>query len=271
MIKNICPPLLYRALIKSYLKFRSRPPRWQTVKSGPLKDASIFVAPQKKEFDMMVAGTYDTFFWEYLKSFNMQGKTILDIGAHIGYHTMCFATLTGPEGQVFAFEPNPYNCERLQMHIEKNLSLKDRISLQQIALSNACGQTQFNFSKNVNQGTSSGGYIEGSHCPLAEISYKNANFISAQIEMQTLDEFVNISNTGNISLMKIDVEGAEHNVLQGGMDTLKRSTPLILMEVHAITAMLHVTQILDSLNYRIKILDDSDSNRCFIAAEPRNK
>jgi len=48
------------------------------------------------------------------------GAAILDIGANIGYYSLLFAKLTGPSGQVFAFEPDPYSYDLLQQNILEN-------------------------------------------------------------------------------------------------------------------------------------------------------
>ena len=54
------------------------------------------------------------------KSHVKRGCTVVDIGAHIGYYTLLSAKLVGPEGKVFAFEPNPENCLILERSIAAN-------------------------------------------------------------------------------------------------------------------------------------------------------
>jgi FkbM family methyltransferase len=48
------------------------------------------------------------------------GDVCLDIGAHIGYYTLLAATLVGPEGRVYAFEPSPDTYRRLRENVELN-------------------------------------------------------------------------------------------------------------------------------------------------------
>src|SRR3954454_10033377 len=55
------------------------------------------------------------------------GDVILDIGANIGAHTLQFASLTGPRGQVFAFEPTAFPFGKLKENIRLNPRLSPRI------------------------------------------------------------------------------------------------------------------------------------------------
>src|SRR5207244_3754027 len=63
--------------------------------------------------------------WEPLETKVVQnevrrGSVVLDIGAHIGYYTLLMARLVGPQGRVFAFEPNPANYDLLRRNIQIN-------------------------------------------------------------------------------------------------------------------------------------------------------
>jgi hypothetical protein len=49
------------------------------------------------------------------------GDVVVDLGAHVGYYTLLAARRVGPEGRVFAFEPNPDNFRLLVKNIESNL------------------------------------------------------------------------------------------------------------------------------------------------------
>ena len=49
-----------------------------------------------------------------------KGDVVIDIGAHIGYYTVLFAKLVGPEGRVFAFEASPTNFKILKKNVDVN-------------------------------------------------------------------------------------------------------------------------------------------------------
>ena len=246
-------------------------PAWHEVRSGPAKGRWIYVAAESPMFREMVEGVYDPFFWSFLNRHDLRGTTVYDIGAHIGYHALCFAGLTGPEGKVHVFEPNPHNLERMDMIRQRN-GMEDQIVRHPVALSDQSGQCEFNFSTNVDNQTSSGGYLEGSHPPSDQSVYTRAGFIRSTVPVRTLDEVAREHPPARLGLVKIDVEGAEHAVLRGGHETIARHRPLLLIEIHSVICMMHVAEWLTRLNYRMTVLDDRDAvagrGRCFIAAEP---
>ena len=105
--KAVIPPLLY-LLIKKIV-IRKTKPSWNTITDGILKGREFyFDRSLHKDF---LDGTYDKYFWDYIASLDLKGKTVYEIGGHIGYHAMNFAELVGSMGSVYAFEPNPFNRE----------------------------------------------------------------------------------------------------------------------------------------------------------------
>ena len=66
------------------------------------------------------------------------GSVFADIGANHGYFTVLVAALVGPEGRVFAFEPNPPVFEQLDAHVRLN-GFEQRVVLRQEALSETAG------------------------------------------------------------------------------------------------------------------------------------
>ncbi len=277
-LKNIgiqlLPPIVYKGYkqLQRSLKKEDKEnlvPKWSKILGGPAKDLFIFVKPNKYAFGEMIEGNYDDFFWDFLKNIDLEGKTIIDIGGHIGYHTICFSALTGKGGQVYVFEPNRFNTDRMELIFNKNEENTKNIRIEKYALSNIKGETVFNFSKNVDDQTSSGGYLDDSHTPLSEAAYKRANFSSESVKVDTLDNFSEKNKLDGLSLVKIDVEGAEHMVLEGGVETIKRHRPIMLIEVHSALAMINVCKVIYSLNYTISILkDEGGIGRCFISAVP---
>lgn len=247
---------------------RNYTPTWNTVQGGPIQGARLYLPEQQPAFREMLQGSYDSFFWEIINCADCESRTILDIGGHIGYHSLCFAKLCGTAGAVHVFEPNAANIERMKLIFAENERLAAPIQVHRCALSDFQGTTRFNLSDDVDNQTSSGGYLDGSSKPLPDEEYARANFRSVEVSVNTLDNFVRESNISDIHFMKIDVEGAESNVLRGGTETIAEHRPLILAEVHSITEMLNVSQILHALNYNIAVVDEDCASRCFIAAKP---
>ena len=129
-----------------------------------------------------------------------KGNNVIDIGANIGYFTLLFAKLVGPDGKVFAFEPDPTNFSILKKNIEVNNY--NNVILSQKAISDKTESTKLflcKFSNGMNRTYDS-----------------NLCDKSLDIESTTLDNFLNqINFSGKIDFIKIDTEGSEIKVLKG--------------------------------------------------------
>jgi FkbM family methyltransferase len=66
------------------------------------------------------ASDYEPHTTDYIRRNVKKGDIVLDIGAHVGYYTLLFAELVGPEGIVFAFEPNPDVMKVLEYNVKAN-------------------------------------------------------------------------------------------------------------------------------------------------------
>jgi FkbM family methyltransferase len=246
-------------------------PRWVRVEGGPLRGRELLLDPNSPAYweREMMEGGFDSFIHEAAAAYGpLEGATFWDVGAHIGYHSLCFAALAGPGGRVFSFEPNPHNVERLRLHLERNPALAERITLTAAALSNADGEASFQFSQNIDDGTSSGSHLADAMVPGEPWWYEN--FQSTPVPTFRADTLLREGRAPAPTVMKIDVEGAEQMVLEGMPELLARVRPLLFIEVHNITQMFHVQRILFKAGYAQEMLDAEHSSvsRCFIAARP---
>lgn len=279
--KDITPPFLFRLInkgplyssIKKFIRTTLKPkytPSWNKVSSGLLKGVELYIDPKcdggQKE---MLSGVYDDFFVSYLDKVDMNGKTVYDIGGHIGYSALLFAVKVGENGRVITFEPNPYNIERIKLILSKNSSLASRIKVEAVAVSDRNGEDTFTFSSYVDNGTSSGSFINSAHTIypqegyIRDIGFKVMKVKTVALDKQT-DEF---RLERDPDIIKLDIEGAEFLALRGMVETIKRSKPLILVEIHSIYNMYIVGEILNNLNYGIELLKEEYDGRCFFAAK----
>jgi len=143
---------------------------------------------------------------KYMRKYVRQGSIVLDLGAHIGTHTMTLARLVGPKGHVFAFEPQSKLCRELYHNLKLN-KISNVIPLQ-CAISDSRGKTAIRH-VDGNEG-GSGIATDGE-----------------KVSMRTLDSL----DFKNISFMKIDVEGHEDFLIRGAHETILRSHPVILIEL----------------------------------------
>lgn len=275
----ITPPLFLigarkiKNLIRKALKLKPvfPGPSWQIVQAGPLKGKKLFLYENGAWQKEMISGDYDSFFFNYLNRLDLRGKTVLDVGAHIGYHALAFAELTGERGKVYAFEPNIFNLERLKMILAENPELAERINTFDFALADKNGEQEFVFSYKIEQGASSGGFLEAAHTARAkEVYEKKMGFKRLPVKTKTLDSlYASGELTDAPALIKIDVEGAETLVLNGARAAISRHKPVLLMEIHSIYNMLTVIEITTELNYGLELLKEEADGRCFIVARPR--
>ena len=139
------------------------------------------------------------------------GMTFVDVGAHIGLLTLCGARAVGPQGRVVAFEPTPTTFDLLSRALAIN-GISDRVEAHCLA----CGARREHRAFYV--GTVLGHSSLLGPAPLS--SERAAQEI--EVEVVRLDDVV---PTGKrVDLVKIDVEGAELEVLHG-MTRITRENP----------------------------------------------
>jgi|SRR5580700_6160577 FkbM family methyltransferase len=136
-------------------------------------------------------------------------STVLDIGAHIGTHTLAMSKLVGPNGRVIAFEPQPKIFRELFLNMQLNEA--DNVFFYPAAVGDHKGTIELApFVWDNEGGTSLLGGGTGQFVPLI-----------------TIDSL----HLSNVSLMKIDVEMMENPVLDGAKRTIARCRPIIIIEI----------------------------------------
>ncbi len=145
-----------------------------------------------------------------------EGMVAFDLGANIGYVTLCLAKYVGNTGHVYSVEPSPHNYEILKKNILVN-HLGNRVDAFQYAISSESGTTHFNLSEESNL-----------H------SIVKTKYTKQTIEVNTvsIDDFFADKRFPNF--IKMDIEGAELQALEGMNKILSMSdeTMKILMEIH---------------------------------------
>lgn len=144
----------------------------------------------------------------------MKDSSCIDIGSHAGSFVDLFLKYA-PQGQHFAFEPLPDLCRGLRAKYSKN----SNVAVVEAALSDADGTASFTHV------VSNPGYSG-----LRERRYDRPTeeLRKIVVPVRRLDDVV--PNTIRVRLIKIDVEGAELQVLRGAKETLRRSRPVVIFE-----------------------------------------
>ncbi len=166
------------------------------------------------------------------------GQVFVDVGANAGYYTLLASRLVGNTGLVVAFEPSP----RIRAQLERNVHLNglENVSIRSQAIAREQGQARFFESADPrNSGIASLRPGEGREAkPLT-------------VETTTLDA-VAAGLGRRIDLLKIDVEGAELDVIAGGERTLSApDAPTIVFEHFGDG---EIFAALQSLGYEVRAL-----------------
>jgi FkbM family methyltransferase len=136
---------------------------------------------------------------------------VIDVGANIGFFTRRFATWVSGGGKVIAVEPEAVNYTRLQ-HAIAAAGLTDVVETIQAAVAERTGEGILE----INPGHPGDHRLGTRGVPVA---------------MTTIDDLLAARGWPEVSLIKIDVQGAEARVLAGARQTLERSRPALFLEV----------------------------------------
>lgn len=187
-----------------------------------------------------------------------KGHTFVDVGANIGYFTIVASDLVGDRGKVLAFEPDPENFVLLERNCQINGCTNT--SNYPVALSNETVDGALYLSK-VNKGDHQ---IYPSSEERHQIPIK-------MLKGSKLFEDLNL----NIDFLKVDTQGAEYQVLQGLLPTVKNSLPqLIIMVEFSPNSMIDTganggmfLQLFESLEGYFYLLDGEDGELIPISRE----
>ena len=168
----------------------------------------------------ILRGRYEQEEIGFIRSVLRPGDTAIDVGGHIGFFTMQMAAAVGPRGHVYAFEPFDANADLLERSIVEN-RFGDRIVFRRAAVGAAPGTATLTFP--VETLNSGGAYLlpDGA-APLAGNQKKDVPLVA-------LDA---LELAHPVRVIKMDVEGAEPQVLRGAATLLARDRPMILSELH---------------------------------------
>ncbi|HET8925304.1 MAG TPA: FkbM family methyltransferase [Candidatus Acidoferrum sp.] len=166
------------------------------------------------------SGTFESAETRFVEKLLRPGMTVLDIGAHHGYYTLLASMLVGSQGRVVAFEPSPRECIRLKTHVRINTCTN--VVIEETALGAAAGQADLFL-------------VEGAedYCNSLRPPVVDAQTRKICVPIETLDQFLIRARVTNVDFIKLDVEGAELDVLRGASHLLNHpGRPVFMIEVY---------------------------------------
>ncbi|WP_019482968.1 FkbM family methyltransferase [Arthrobacter sp. TB 23] len=173
------------------------------------------------------ADFYECGMLDALSSLLAPEDVVFDVGANIGNHSIYFAGVVG--ANVIAFEPVPQSIGLLTENARIN-ELNDKIKILSFGLSSSRGTANVAFPEN-NLGA-------------ARLKADAAG----EIELYALDELEEAAKL-DPTLIKIDVEGMESEVIEGALETIRRAKPIIVCECAEVNEYHAVASRLSDLGY----------------------
>ena len=153
---------------------------------------------------------------KFLRRLLLPGQRVIDIGANYGVYTLSMAKTVGSAGHVWAFEPASATAKLLAKGIAANQFTQ--VTLDHRALSNISGTAQFSlhekseFNSLVHDG-------------------RPSSDVTESVQVVTLDECLDHYGWHGIEFLKMDAEGEEANILEGGKRFFAELSPLVQYEV----------------------------------------
>jgi FkbM family methyltransferase len=203
--------------------------------------------------DILNLGLFDRIVPETICRLLGAGEWALDVGANIGQNASIMALVAGPRGHVVAFEPHPTLWQTLSQNVVSWCTYDlATIQLAQKGLSSRAGKAYLYEGDDFpgNQGSAS---LEAP--PIVARKH--------EIELTTLDEF--LPEDAAIGLAKLDVEGHEHDVLQGAEKLLNTGRLRdLIFEDYQLHQPSCVTQRLEAAGYTVLTLYAPWYKPCFM-------
>jgi FkbM family methyltransferase len=145
------------------------------------------------------------------------GDICYDIGANIGFWTLKMAELVGRDGKVYAFEPMSDNLTLLHRNI-KSSQLEGNIEVVPFALGDREGTAKIYIP--IDPGSTS-------------MAPETANDRCEEVNLRKLDDIWIEQGRPDVKFIKMDVEGSEPFVLEGGIQFFQKVRPIIICEINS--------------------------------------
>jgi FkbM family methyltransferase len=204
---------------------------------------------------VLLTGSWEHELWNWMGPNLPVGGTFIDVGAHIGSHTLRAAKLVGEQGRVIAVEPNPIIAARLRDNVAA--SGWSNIHVQEAACGEIEGKLRLYAGSDVNSGTASlSSELAGSHGG-------GGNWF--EVAVLPLDQILRPLALQRIDIIKVDTEGAETIVLRGGEASIRKYRPVLMLETvdghlrKMNSSLAELESLLSSLNYRKGRYDEYNS------------
>ncbi len=172
---------------------------------------------------------WEIFMLEYFKKYYKNNTNVIDIGGNIGSHTLLLSEIVSTGNKIYVFDP--VYADVIEMNVKAN-HLENKVVIYDEGLGNKNEEIDIPTynrlcARNFGRFSIKESNIGEEIVFLSNETKKQCEPIIKKIKVTTLDS----KNFQNISLIKLDVEGMEIEVLEGGVETIKRERPVIFIEI----------------------------------------
>ncbi len=174
---------------------------------------TVFVDPAfaTTSFETIEAASY-----AIVKQILKPGDVFFDVGAAIGCYTMVASSCIGPTGKILAFEPDPEARVFLRRHLDWN-GIAERVTIREVCCSKESGERELYVSPKD---------VGGQASLFPQPGFEKIVVVSTSLDEEWIRDGL------RPALVKIDVEGAEWDVLQGAQRLLEEVRPTLLLSIH---------------------------------------
>jgi FkbM family methyltransferase len=144
------------------------------------------------------------------------GDTVIDIGANLGVYSLPLARRIAPDGHIYAYEP----ASEARRFLERSRTLNRLDNLEIVAAA-------------VSDRPREGRLVFADSAELHHLSTTNEPVAGETVRIVSLDEEAKSHAWQNVAFIKIDAEGEEHRILDGGREFFARHSPLVMFECKA--------------------------------------
>ena len=248
---RVSPKILVKYPFKKYIHHSPIP---SSVKNFTVKDTDIKLVSDsspivRRVFWLGVAGYEENELSLFIK-LCAESRVIIEIGGNVGYFTV-FGAQAKPNLDYRVYEPLPYNFDRLVENLKLNRLTGVKAVNAAVVGDSSVGSIKFFVPKFETYGAATGGFIEGAESIDREVGKElSVRAIGAPEVCEAAD------------LIKIDVEGAEFEILSSAEKEIIASKPIILVEMRRGTSNLRgwIKNMIDLEGYGVFVLSEFDNN-----------
>jgi len=184
----------------------------------------------------LLYGTFEKGELEFVSQYLQPGNTVMDIGANIGLFAVVMGRTIGQGGEVIAFDPVPTNIVRLKSNLSENGISAEAVY--ELALGSVNAQMELKMSDDT------------AYPSMHKVEYGFGNGQVIQVNVKRLDDVWHERGRPMISFVKMDVEGAELEVIKGSGEMLTQCHPTMLIEANTPQHLAKLKEALRPFGYR---------------------